>query len=322
MPVLPFCTPAYHRIPRRSKMDSQACPCFFLNFGYNHGSDCFKIMVAETGRIAHSRSVTWHQPREPLIYPAPTVGSGLSYQSSGAETPDYVYIQSTPAATATPAAAPATAAPVPASAVTAPATAPLSNPPHVNSGSRCSGAGARGGYVHAWTLARRDARSEVLAPQHGSDVPCCIGAQVATRDVFDETFKEHRLPKLELTSRLPPPVIYRLRPPLPRRRHGSTLRYGVVPGSGSSAAYCRPTRSVQLNSHFASDTLPIDCYAGPNVWACSRPLNSRALEPRHILACSDASASATVDGVGGSLVGAFGRSALGFDSTNSLNVSP
>ena len=119
------------------------------------------------------------------------------------------------------------------------------NPPHVNSGLRCSGAGARGGCVHAWTLARRDARSEVLAPQHGSDVPCCIGAQVATRDVFDETFKEHRLPKLELTSRLPPPVIYRLRPPLPRRRHGSTLRYGVVPGSGSSA---QPTAGPHVRS--------------------------------------------------------------------------
>ena len=48
-------------------MDRQARPCFFLNFGYNHGSDCFKVMDAETGRIVHSRDVTWHQPREPLI---------------------------------------------------------------------------------------------------------------------------------------------------------------------------------------------------------------------------------------------------------------
>ena len=78
-------------------------------------------------REESSRDVTWHQPREPLISPAPTVGSRTPYLLSDAETPDYVYIQSTPAATATPAAAPATAASVPASAVTAPA--PLPNPP-------------------------------------------------------------------------------------------------------------------------------------------------------------------------------------------------
>ncbi|CAM9355074.1 unnamed protein product, partial [Ascophyllum nodosum] len=57
MPVLPFCKPAYHRIPRQTKMDRQARPCFFLNFSYNHGSDCFKVMDAETGRIVHSRDV-------------------------------------------------------------------------------------------------------------------------------------------------------------------------------------------------------------------------------------------------------------------------
>ena len=33
MPVLPFCKPAHRRVPRRSKMDLQALPCFFLNFG-------------------------------------------------------------------------------------------------------------------------------------------------------------------------------------------------------------------------------------------------------------------------------------------------
>ena len=63
-------------------MDSQARPCFLLNFGYNHGSDCFKIMDAETGRTVHLRDVTWHQQREPLT-PAPTVGSGMPQSSSG-----------------------------------------------------------------------------------------------------------------------------------------------------------------------------------------------------------------------------------------------
>ena len=77
MPVLPFCKPAYHRVPWQSKMDPQARPRYLLNFGYNHGSNCFKVMNAETGRIVHSRDVTWHQPREPLISSAPTVGSGV-----------------------------------------------------------------------------------------------------------------------------------------------------------------------------------------------------------------------------------------------------
>ena len=74
IPVSPFCKPAYHRVPRQSKMNRQAGPCFFLNFGFNHGNDCLKIMDAETGRVVHSRDVTWHQPRKSLISPAPTVG--------------------------------------------------------------------------------------------------------------------------------------------------------------------------------------------------------------------------------------------------------
>ena len=75
MPTLPFCKPAYHRIPRHGKLGRQARLCYFLNFGYNHGSDCVNIMDAETRRIVHSRDVTWHQPREPLVSPTPTVES-------------------------------------------------------------------------------------------------------------------------------------------------------------------------------------------------------------------------------------------------------
>ena len=92
MPVLPFCKPANHRVPWQSKMDCQARPCYFFNFGCNHGSDCFKVMDTKTGRIMHSRDVTWYQPREPLIFPAPTVGSGMPQSPSGADTLDYVHI--------------------------------------------------------------------------------------------------------------------------------------------------------------------------------------------------------------------------------------
>ena len=73
-------------------------------------------MDAETGRIVHSRDVTWHQPREPLISPAPTVESEVPQSPSGAATPKYIYIQPAPAATTAPA-----AAPVPASDNAAPA---------------------------------------------------------------------------------------------------------------------------------------------------------------------------------------------------------
>ena len=48
MPALPFCKPAYYRVPRQTKLDRQALPFYFLNFGYNHGSDCMKIMYILT----------------------------------------------------------------------------------------------------------------------------------------------------------------------------------------------------------------------------------------------------------------------------------
>ena len=75
-----------------------------------------KIMDAETERIAHSRDVTWHQPREPLVSPGPNVGSEVPQSPSAADTPDYVHIQPTRAATTAP-----TAVPVPASDNAAPA---------------------------------------------------------------------------------------------------------------------------------------------------------------------------------------------------------
>ena len=121
MSTLPFYKPAYHRTPQHGKLDRQARLCYFLNFGYNHGSDCLKIMDAQTGRIVHSRDVTWHQPREPLISPSPTVESEVPQSPSGAATPDYIQIQPAPAATTAPA-----AAPVPASDNAAPA--PPRNP--------------------------------------------------------------------------------------------------------------------------------------------------------------------------------------------------
>ena len=196
MPVLPFCKPEYHRVSRRSKMDPQARQCFFLIFGYNHGSDCFKIMDAETERVVHSRDVTWHQPRKPLISPAPIVGSGVPYLSSGAETLDCVYFQPTSAATATPAAAPATAALVLASAVAA--TTPLSTPPAsipdcVVRELRHESDVCTPGRTRCETLAMRDSHHSMGLMSHAS-----FAQNLATREAFDEAFREHDLPNAEI----------------------------------------------------------------------------------------------------------------------------
>ena len=67
LPLLPFLQPAYHRVPRQRKTDPRARMCYFLNFGYNHGRDCYRLLDAETGRVAYSRYVTWHHPEVPWI---------------------------------------------------------------------------------------------------------------------------------------------------------------------------------------------------------------------------------------------------------------
>ena len=213
-------------------MGRQARPCYFLNFGYNRGSDCFKVMDAETGRIVYSRDVTWHLPREPLISPAPTVGSGV---------PDYMHIQPSPAATATP-----TAAPVPASANAA--LAPLQNSPAsildriVRELGHETGV-CMPGRTRGETRAMREAPHSVGLMSHAA-----LAQEIATCEAFDEAFRERR--HLALTFRLPPPATCQSHLAFPRRSHQSTLRYGVVPGHENSAAYCRPTRSAPRSSQF------------------------------------------------------------------------
>ena len=179
-----ICKPAYHRIPRQTKMDRQARPCFFLNFGYNHGSDCFKVMDAETGKIVQSRDVTWHQPREPLISPAPTVGSGVSQSPSDAELPDYVHIQT---ATTTPPAAPV---PAPDHAAPTPprqSTAPLPDRVVRELGHETD--------IHMLGRTRGKTRAMQESPRTMGLISHAALAQgIATREAFDEAFREHELP--------------------------------------------------------------------------------------------------------------------------------
>ncbi|CAM9818146.1 unnamed protein product, partial [Ascophyllum nodosum] len=75
LPLLPCLQPVYHRVSRQRKTDPRARMCYFLNFGYDHGQDCYRLLDAEAGRVAYSRDVTWHHPEVPWITPiraAPT----------------------------------------------------------------------------------------------------------------------------------------------------------------------------------------------------------------------------------------------------------
>ena len=69
--LLPFLQPAYHRVPRQRETDPRVRMCYFLNFGYNHGRDCYRLLDAETGRAAYSRDVTWHHTRKHRGPPRP-----------------------------------------------------------------------------------------------------------------------------------------------------------------------------------------------------------------------------------------------------------
>ena len=65
-----FCpSSSYHRVPRQRETDPRARMCYFLNFGYIHGWDCYRLLDAGTGRVAYLRDVTWHHPETPWITP-------------------------------------------------------------------------------------------------------------------------------------------------------------------------------------------------------------------------------------------------------------
>ena len=144
-------------------------------------------MDADTGRIVHSRDVTWHQPREPLISTAPTVGSEVPQSPSGADTPDYVHIQPIPAATTAPA-----AAPVPASDNAAPA--PPRNPTASIRDRVVRELGHEGdvrmsGRTRGETRALRESPHSMGLMSHAA-----LAQGIAIREAFDEAFREHELP--------------------------------------------------------------------------------------------------------------------------------
>ena len=159
----------------------------FLNFGYNHGRDCIKIMDAETGRIVHSRDVTWHQPREPLVSAAPTVESEVPQSPSGVTMPGYIYIQPAPAATTAPAAAPV---PAPDNAAPTPPRQSTAPPPdRVVRELGHEGDVRMPGRTRGETRALRESPRSMGLMSHAA-----LAQGIATREAFDEAFREHELP--------------------------------------------------------------------------------------------------------------------------------
>ena len=194
IPVLPFCKPAYHHVPRRRKIDPQARPCFFPNFGYNQGSDCLEAMDAETGMIVQRCNVTWHQPREPLISSAPI------------ETPNYVHIQPPPVAFATP-----TAAPAPASAAATPMSA--SAPPLVAAPAHAPPL-TPSAPIHDRAVLELEHEVDVRGPERTQGETCAIqdysmdlisisdysrlANQQVNREAINEAIREHGLPRTHI----------------------------------------------------------------------------------------------------------------------------
>ena len=144
-------------------------------------------MDTGTRRIVHSRDVTWHQPRESLISPAPTVGWGVPQSPYGADTPDYVHTQPTPAVTTTP-----TAAPVPTSDNAAPApprnpTTPIPDRVVLELGHEADV--RMPGHTRGETRAIRESLHSVGLMSHAA-----LAQGIGTREAFDEDFQEHELP--------------------------------------------------------------------------------------------------------------------------------
>ena len=163
-------------------------------------------MDVETGRIVHSRDVTWHQPREPLISPAPTVGSEVPQSPSGTATPDYLYIQPTPAATTAPA-----VVPVPSSDNAA--LAPPRNPTASIRDRVIQELGHESG-VRMPGRTQGETRAMRESPRSMSLIfHTALAQRIPTREAFDEAFREHELPPPDAdlptvpTSDVPTPTI-------------------------------------------------------------------------------------------------------------------
>ena len=175
LPLLPSLQPAYHRVPRQRKTHPRARMCFFLSFGYNHGRDCYRLLDAETGRVAYSRDVTWHHPEAPRIT--------TPVRAAPTEPPRYIYVpmpQSVPVAAPFPAPVTTPPAPAPAAILPPPPTrtsnSPAPIPPRVSRELEHEGCVEMPARTRDETRALRDS-SRDYARRHG--IPLDHGAMVS-----------------------------------------------------------------------------------------------------------------------------------------------
>ena len=193
MSVLPFCNPAYHCVPPRSKMDPRRAHVF-LFFLYNHGSDCFKIMDAETGRVVHSRDFTWHQAGT-TYFPSPDSRIGnapfiIRYRKAGfhvhpADICSYCHACRRFSYRRTGA------------CISRRRPAPLSTPPASILDRVVRELGHEvdvrmPGHTAGETRAMRDSHHRMGLTSHAA-----LAQGLVTREAFGEAFREHTLPKPE-----------------------------------------------------------------------------------------------------------------------------
>ena len=164
--------------------------CYFLNFGYNHGRDCYRLLDAETGRVAHSRDVTWHHPEAPWI-PTPI-------RAAPTEPPRDIYVpmpQSVPVAASSP--APVATPPAPAPAATLPpppirtSNSPAPIPPRVSRELEHEGYVEMPGRTRGETRALRDASRDYA---HRYGIPLDHAAMVsilAKGEATNEIVRHH-----------------------------------------------------------------------------------------------------------------------------------
>ena len=186
MPTLPL-QASIPPHPAARKTETTGAAVLFPEFWLQSWERLLKVMDAETGRIVHSRDVTWHQPREPLISPAPTVESEVPQSPSGATTPEYIYIQPAPVTTTAPAAAPVPASDNAAPAPTRHATEPIRDRVVRELGHE--GDVRMPGRTRGETRAMREPPRSMDLMSHAA-----LAQGIATREAFDEAFHEHELP--------------------------------------------------------------------------------------------------------------------------------
>ena len=242
LPLLPFLQRAYHRVPRQRKTDPRARMCSFLNFGYNHGRDCYRLLDTETGRVAYSRDVTWHHPEAPWIT--------TPIRATPTEPPRDIYVpmpQSVPVAAPSPAPVATPPAPAPAATLPPPPTqtsnSPAPIPPRVSRELEHEGymempGRTRGGPVHC---AMRHGKTPIVMVYHwpiGLWCQCWRKAKQPTR-----LFANMAPPR---TRRICRPRMHRicLHPTIcPTWRSHPMLTYGDTPCTRNSMVFYRQVPS-------------------------------------------------------------------------------